>query len=125
MNQRNNILLIDDDDISRAALAEQLTFHENFIITEAGTGVNGLNAAKKHKFDLILLNADLPDGDGLDILRMIRDAKIKTPIILLTTEENGHTGADDYVTKPIQLGILLAAIRAQLRKYGRKNGASS
>ncbi len=131
MDQNYNILLVDDDGELRSILAEQLAFHEEFIITEAGTGKDGLAAAKEGKYDLIILDVGLPDLDGREICRMIRKANIKIPIIMLTANDSDSdtilgldAGANDYVTKPFKFGILLARIRAQLRQHAISEDAS-
>jgi len=131
MDQGHNILLVDDDEELRGALAEQLSFHEEFIIAEAATGMAGLKAAKAHKYDLIILDVGLPDMDGREICRMIRKANIKIPIIMLTANDSDSdtilgldAGANDYVTKPFKFGILLARLRAQLRQHAISEDAS-
>ena len=91
MDHSYNILLVDDDEELRATLAEQLAFHEEFTTMAAGTGMDGLNAAKEGKFDLIILDVGLPDLDGREVCRMMRKANIKIPIIskdLLTISLN-------------------------------------
>ncbi len=131
MEQNYNILLVDDDEELRGILAEQLAFHEEFTIAEAGTGKDGLLAAKEGKYDLIILDVGLPDLDGREICRMIRKANIKIPVIMLTANDSDSdtilgldAGANDYVTKPFKFGILLARIRAQLRQHAISEDAS-
>ncbi len=131
MDQNYNLLLVDDDEALRATLAEQLSFHEEFIIAEAGSGLDGLKAAKEGKYDLILLDVGLPDLDGREVCRMMRKANIKIPIIMLTANDSDSdtilgldAGANDYVTKPFKFGILLARIRAQLRQHAISEDAS-
>ena len=131
MDQNYNILLVDDDEELRGILAEQLAFHEEFTIAEAGTGKDGLAAAREGKYDLIILDIGLPDLDGREICRMIRKANIKIPVIMLTANDSDSdtilgldAGANDYVTKPFKFGILLARIRAQLRQHAISEDAS-
>ena len=131
MEQCHNLLLVDDDEELRGALAEQLSFHEEFIIAQAATGMDGLKAAKEGKYDLIILDVGLPDLDGREICRMIRKANIKIPIIMLTANDSDSdtilgldAGANDYVTKPFKFGILLARVRAQLRQHAISEDAS-
>lgn len=131
MVQSYNILLVDDDEELRATLAEQLTFHEEFTIAEAGTGMDGLDLAKEGKFDLILLDVGLPDLDGREVCRLMRKANIKIPVIMLTANDSDSdtilgldSGANDYVTKPFKFGILLARVRAQLRQHAISEDAS-
>ena len=77
-------------------------------------------ALAERAFDLLLLDVNLPDGSGLDLLREIRAAGRALPVILLTA--NGmetRIGADDYVTKPFSLAVLRARVNAQLRRAGK------
>lgn len=131
MDQNYNLLLVDDDEELRGTLAEQLAFHEEFIITEARNGLEGLKIAKEGKYDLILLDVGLPDLDGREVCRMMRKSNIKIPIIMLTANDSDSdtilgldAGANDYVTKPFKFGVLLARIRAQLRQHAISEDAS-
>lgn len=131
MEQCHNLLLVDDDEELRETLAEQLSFHEEFIISQCATGMDGLKAAKEGKYDLIILDVGLPDLDGREICRMIRKANIKIPVIMLTANDSDSdtilgldAGANDYVTKPFKFGILLARVRAQLRQHAISEDAS-
>ncbi len=131
MDHNYNLLLVDDDGDLRSILAEQLAFHEEYAVTEAGTGMDGLNAAKAGTYDLIILDVGLPDLDGREVCRMMRKANIKIPIIMLTANDSDSdtilgldAGANDYVTKPFKFAILLARIRAQLRQHAISEDAS-
>lgn len=131
MDQSYNILLVDDDEALRATLAEQLAFHEEFTISEAGSGMDGLTLARDGKFDLVILDVGLPDIDGREVCRMMRKANIRIPIIMLTANDSDSdtilgldAGANDYVTKPFKFGILLARVRAQLRQHAISEDAS-
>jgi len=131
MDQNYKLLLVDDDEALRGTLAEQLAFHEEYTITQAGTGIAGLDAAKKGKYDLIILDVGLPDLDGREVCRMMRKANIKIPIIMLTANNSDSdtilgldAGANDYVTKPFRFGVLLARIRAQMRQHAISEDAS-
>ncbi|NOZ41714.1 MAG: response regulator transcription factor [Alphaproteobacteria bacterium] len=131
MDQSYSILLVDDDGDLRATLAEQLTFHEEYTITEAGYGMEGLKIAREGKFDLIILDVGLPDVDGREICRMMRKANIRIPVIMLTANDSESdtilgldAGANDYITKPFKFGILLARVRAQLRQHAISEDAS-
>ncbi|PCI33403.1 MAG: DNA-binding response regulator [Alphaproteobacteria bacterium] len=131
MDQTYNLLLVDDDEELRATLAEQFSFHEEYATTEAGTGMDGLNAAKDGNFDLILLDVGLPDLDGREVCRLMRKANIKIPVIMLTANDSDSdtilgldAGANDYVTKPFKFGILLARVRAQLRQHAISEDAT-
>jgi DNA-binding response OmpR family regulator len=130
MAQPKTILIVDDDSDLREALAEQLELHEEFKATEASTAAEGLRLAREMKSDLILLDVDLPDMDGRDVCRQLREAGVKTPVIMLTgastesdTVQGLEAGANDYVTKPFHVAVLLARIRAHLRSHEQSEDA--
>ncbi len=124
------ILLIDDDEALRQSLSEQLRLHEEFDTAEAATAAAGIELAKSEYFDLILLDVGLPDMDGREVCRLMRRGGVKSPIIMLTAAESDadtilalDAGANDYVTKPFRLGVLLARMRAQLRQHEQSEDA--
>ncbi|MEQ8357489.1 MAG: response regulator transcription factor [Kiloniellaceae bacterium] len=124
------ILLIDDDEALRQSLSEQLRLHEEFDTVEATTAADGMDQAKAEYFDLILLDVGLPDMDGREVCRLMRRGGVKSPIIMLTAAESDadtilalDAGANDYVTKPFRLGVLLARMRAQLRQHEQSEDA--
>ncbi|MDJ0981329.1 MAG: response regulator transcription factor [Kiloniellales bacterium] len=124
------ILLVDDDDALRTSLGEQLRLHEEFITSEADNAAKALETAKGEYFDAILLDVGLPDMDGRDVCRLMRRNGVKSPIIMLTAAESDadtilglDAGANDYVTKPFKLGVLLARLRAQLRQHEQSEDA--
>ncbi len=130
MAQSKTILVIDDDDDLRSALAEQIALEDEFQVIEAATGVAGVEAAKSSAPDLILLDVDLPDINGREACRRMRADGIKTPVIMLTaatgdaeTIEGLESGADDYVAKPFRFAVLLARIRVQLRSHEQSENA--
>ena len=130
MAQRKQILIIDDDDDLRGALAEQIAAEPDLATEEAATGAAGLEAASARTPDLILLDLDLPDIDGREVCRRLRDADISAPIIMLTAQSSDEdtvagldAGADDYVSKPFRIAVLLARIRAQLRAHEQSEHA--
>jgi len=127
---KRKILLVDDEDALRESLVEQLTLQEEFEIVEAATGAGALEAAKGDYFDAIILDVGLPDIDGRDACRLMRRSGIKSPIIMLTAAGSDadtilglDAGANDYVTKPFRLGVLLARLRAQLRQHEQSEDA--
>ena len=129
MAQRKTLLIVDDDQDLRGAIAEQLQA-ESFDTLEAATAGEGVKLAAEAKPDLILLDVDLPDMDGREACRRIRQAGVATPVIMLTaaatdddTVQGLDSGANDYVTKPYKFAVLLARIRAQLRDYEHSEGA--
>jgi len=116
------LLLVDDDPALRQSLAEQLA--GEFDTVQADNGAAALAAAQGERFAAILLDVGLPDMDGRDVCRKLREAGVAVPIIMLTaaaaeadTVTGLDAGANDYITKPFRLGILLARLRAQLRSY--------
>ena len=121
-----SLLLVDDDDALRESLRDQLQLHEEFNIQEASSGAEALELAKDSNHELMILDVGLPDMDGRDVCRLMRRAGVNAPMIMLTgadTEADTilglDSGANDYVTKPFKLGVLLARIRAQLRQHER------
>lgn len=124
------LLLVDDDDDLREALSEQLVMTEEFDVFEAETGQNALVKVKEGLFDLIILDVGLPDTDGRELCRVMRKQGVKCPILMLTGHDTDSdtilgldAGANDYVTKPFKLPVLLARIRAQLRQHEQSEDA--
>jgi len=118
------ILLVDDDATLRQSLSEQLRLHEEFAVVEVDSGKTALDAAKSSQFDIVLLDVGLPDIDGREVCRMMRRVGVTAPVIMLTGADSEadtilglDAGANDYVTKPFKVGVLLARIRAQLRQH--------
>ncbi len=127
---RQAILLIDDDGPLRESLAEQLDLHEDFDTVHAATGHEGLEAAKERHFDAIILDVGLPDMDGRDVCRILRRNGVACPILMLTAAEGDSdtilgldSGANDYITKPFRLGVLMARLRAHLRQHAQSEDA--
>jgi DNA-binding response OmpR family regulator len=130
MAQAKTILVIDDDEDLRSALVEQIELEDEFRAEQANTAGAGVEAAKAVQPDLILLDVDLPDFDGREACRRMREQGVVAPIIMLTAQDsdadtiNGlDAGADDYVTKPFKFSVLLARIRAQLRSHEQSENA--
>ena len=124
MTAAKRVLVVDDDEALRASLAEQLELHEEFVTEQVDSGSKALERAKAEHFDIILLDIGLPDLDGREVCRMMRGAGVTTPIIMLTASDTDadtilglESGANDYITKPFRLGVLLARIRAQVRQH--------
>jgi two-component system, OmpR family, KDP operon response regulator KdpE len=115
------ILIVEDDPQIRRFLRATLTA-EGYVYHEALTAAEGLIQFDARRPDLILLDLGLPDRDGLEVIRRVRESS-QTPIVVLSArgEENDKIaaldlGADDYVAKPFGVGELLARIRAALRR---------
>lgn len=124
------ILLCDDDEALRQSLAEQLHLHEEFETVQAETAGDAIEAAKSTHFDAIVLDVGLPDMDGREACRLMRRTGVKSPIVMLTAHDTDadtilglDAGANDYVTKPFRLGVLLARLRAQLRQHEQSEDA--
>lgn len=122
MSRRRKVLLVDDDEALRHSLAEQLA--TDYETIEAGDGATALDLARHEPFDAILLDIGLPDLDGREVCRQLRQDGVAAPVIMLTasaaendTIEGLDSGANDYVTKPFRLGVLLARLRAQFRQH--------
>ena len=131
MANARKILIVDDDTDLREALMEQLSLHEEFEASAADTGAKGVQAAKTHSPDLVLMDVGLPDTDGREVVRSLRKGGFKAPIIMLTGHDTDsdtilglEAGANDYVTKPFRFAVLLARIRAQLRQHESSEDAT-
>ncbi|MFP6743753.1 MAG: response regulator transcription factor [Alphaproteobacteria bacterium] len=127
-SSHRQILLVDDDAPLRESLAEQLRLHEEFDISEAGSGGEAMERAKAQRFDLVLLDVGLPDMDGREVCKVLRRAGNKMPIIMLAAADTDtilglESGANDYITKPFRFGVLLVRVRAQLRKHEQSEDA--
>ena len=127
------VLVVEDDDALRLMLAEQLVFSELFHVVEATTlaeasqQLDGADA----RFDAVLLDIGLPDGDGRDFCARIRKQGHAMPIIMLTGAaaeadiiSGLQAGANDYVAKPFRAGELLARLQAQLRLFDNSEHAT-
>ncbi|MFQ5437777.1 MAG: response regulator transcription factor [Paracoccaceae bacterium] len=124
------ILMVDDDEDLREALADQLVLTEEFDVFEAEDGARGLERAKEAIYDLVILDVGLPDMDGRELCRLMRKQGVKCPVIMLTGHDSDSdtilgldAGANDYVSKPFKFPVLLARIRAQLRQHEQSEDA--
>ncbi len=132
MSGERPILLVDDDDSLRAMLVEQLAVDGEFIAIEASTlaSAEKLLAAADARFDALILDVTLPDGDGRDLCARLRRQGVKLPIIMLTGADDEtdvvrglDSGANDYIAKPFRLAELLARLRAQMRIFENSEDA--
>ncbi|MHB1204249.1 MAG: response regulator transcription factor [Rhodospirillaceae bacterium] len=131
MSSTRTLLIVDDDELLRRALAEQLVSHGEFqVIEEAADGLSALAMSKAKVFDIILLDIGLPDMDGRDVCRQMRAQGVRSPIIMLTAADSDddtitglNAGANDYVTKPFRMAVLLARVRAHLRQHDQSDDA--
>jgi two-component system KDP operon response regulator KdpE len=120
MSQEVTVLLIEDEPEIRRFLRTTLPAH-GFRLYEAATGTDGLTEAQARNPDLILLDLGLPDLEGSEVIRQVREWTA-TPIIVLSARDQEQVkvaaldlGADDYVTKPFGVNELLARMRTALR----------
>jgi two-component system response regulator RegX3 len=120
---KRTILLIEDEEAISEPLAAALG-REGFDTVVGATAAEGMELFEQRSPDLVLLDVMLPDGDGRDLLRRIRETS-RTPVVMLTArgEETDRVlglelGADDYVTKPFSAAELAARVRAVLRRAG-------
>jgi two-component system, cell cycle response regulator CtrA len=116
------VLLVEDDS-STAKSIELMLKSESFIVDSTDLGEDGLEIGKLYDYDIIILDIMLPDIDGYEVLRRLRDARVETPILILSglTELDSKIkglgfGADDYLTKPFDKRELLARIHAIVRR---------
>ena len=121
-----HIFLLEDDETLGRGIAMALTGPEVTVVCRPSLA-EAREALAEYRFDLLILDVNLPDGSGLTLLRQVRAEGDATPVILLTAndleldEVTGlEAGADDYITKPFSLAVLRARVNAQLRR-----GASS
>jgi len=130
MTTGKRILIVDDDPTLLEMLSEQLQLHEEFLTSGAATAGEALEQAKEDYFDVILLDVGLPDMDGREVCRLMRRNGVTSPIIMLTGADTDadtilglDAGANDYITKPFRLGVLLARLRAHIRQHERSDDA--
>jgi two-component system cell cycle response regulator CtrA len=125
------VLLIEDDSATAQSI-ELMLKSENFNVYTTDLGEEGVDLGKLYDYDIILLDLNLPDMSGYEVLRTLRVAKVKTPILILSglagiedKVKGLGFGADDYLTKPVSVGELLARIRAILRRSDRNSGGGA
>lgn len=117
-----HILVVDDEKIIQKAIKAAYK-SENMEVAIASGGFEALSLIKKYKYDLILLDILMPDLDGFEVIRSIRNLQIHTPIILLSGKSEEHNkilglglGADDYLTKPFSVALLISKSKALIRR---------
>ncbi len=126
----SKVLIIEDDPAMLRGLKDNFEF-EGYTVRTASNGAKGLDMAFSWNPDLILLDVMLPEVNGYEICRNLRQEKCQTPVVMLTAREQESDvilglklGADDYVTKPFSIKELLARCEAVLRRRGVREVAS-
>ncbi len=121
------ILIVEDNDILAENLADALT-ESNYVADIVHDGESAFQQVKMVNYDLILLDILLPKLDGISLSQLLRQKGYQIPILIMTAKDTSadqikglDAGADDYLVKPFDLGVLLARIRALLRRETTKN----
>lgn len=116
------ILVVEDEHKIAQALKEGLE-EERYAVDVVHDGEDGLNYATAEEYDLLILDFMLPSMDGFEVCRKIRERALPTPILMLTAKDQNrdivrglNTGADDYLAKPFSFEVLLARVKALLRR---------
>ncbi len=129
---QKKILLIDDSDFFAKCIKDVLET-ANYIVIHANKGEDGLRMVRAEKPDLVLLDVVMPDMDGFEVCRILRDSESNNlmPIIMLTSQDNQddkliglELGADDYITKPFNNRELLSRVKNTLKRIQRNRGAN-
>jgi len=127
----NQAILVIDDEVQIRKLLTITLQSNNYKVFEASTGKEGLNLVSNHPPDLILLDLGLPDENGHEILKHLREW-YSNPIIIISVQSSEEdivkaldNGANDYLIKPFRTGELLARIRSALRKAGSEPNVST
>ncbi|MEU6668568.1 two-component system response regulator CseB [Streptomyces sp. NPDC046727] len=128
MADQTHVLFVEDDDVIREATQLALE-RDGFAVTAMPDGLSGLEAFRADRPDIALLDVMVPGLDGVSLCRRIRDEST-VPVIMLSARADSidvvlglEAGADDYVTKPFDGAVLVARIRAVLRRFGHAGGA--
>ncbi|MPY52268.1 two-component system response regulator CseB [Streptomyces acidicola] len=129
MAEQTHVLFVEDDDVIREATQLALE-RDGFAVTAVPDGLAGLDAFRADRPDIALLDVMLPGLDGVSLCRRIRDEST-VPVIMLSARADSidvvlglEAGADDYVTKPFDGAVLVARIRAVLRRFGHASGGA-
>ncbi|MFI1682067.1 MULTISPECIES: two-component system response regulator CseB [unclassified Streptomyces] len=130
MAEQTHVLFVEDDDVIREATQLALE-RDGFAVTAMPDGLAGLEAFRADQPDIALLDVMVPGMDGVSLCRRIREEST-VPVIMLSARADSidvvlglEAGADDYVTKPFDGAVLVARIRAVLRRFGHASGPGS
>ena len=129
-SDRIRVVLIDDDELTRAALRLALPQERIEVVAEAGTGRNGLDACLRLKPDIVFLDVMMPDMDGLQILPNIIDALPMTEVLMVTASNDRVTiekailgGAASFIIKPFRASTVSDALKRAMANLKRKRDA--
>ena len=126
------VLIVDDDSTLRETLVEQLELDGEFAPAQASSvsEAEAMVTSRDARFDAVILDVGLPDGDGRDFCASLRKQGLRMPIIMLTGSDDEadvvrglDSGANDYIAKPFRLAELLARLRAQMRIFENSEDA--
>ncbi len=116
-------VLLVEDDLATSKSVEMMLTSAGMVVDATDLGEDGLEIGKMYDYDIIVLDLMLPDIDGLEVLRRLRDARVETPVLILSGVQESDkkvkgfgTGADDYLTKPFNKDELMARIQAIVRR---------
>ncbi|MEW2528843.1 two-component system response regulator CseB [Streptomyces sp. NPDC047071] len=130
MAEHTHVLFVEDDDVIREATQLALE-RDGFVVTAMPDGLLGLEAFRADRPDIALLDVMVPGMDGVSLCRRIREEST-VPVIMLSARADSidvvlglEAGADDYVTKPFDGAVLVARIRAVLRRFGHASGSGT
>ena len=124
MAHTSRLLVVEDDEDLRDTLVEQIGLSGEFQVDATDNAADARAALRTDRFDLVIMDVGLPDMDGRDAVKLIREDGFRGPIVMLTGQASDadvvtglDAGANDYVSKPFKFAVLLARIRAQLRSH--------
>jgi len=130
MTSAKRVLLVEDDAMLSASLAEQLAQEGDYDVVAAGDCATARAAAGEGLYEFMILDVGLPDGDGRDLCGELRSRGVTCPIVLLTAVDTDadtikglEAGANDYITKPFRFAVLMARLHAHLRSHDRSEEA--
>lgn len=116
-------VLVVEDEPRLAATVERGLTAEGFVVVTSGTGTEGLWRATEETFDVVILDIMLPGLNGYEVVRTMRERQVWTPVLMLTAKDGDYDqadafdlGADDYLTKPFSFVVLVARLRALVRR---------